>query len=357
MRLGGFLKSSALSLASIVVSLVILEVGLRLANNVPVFAPTNFVVQALDLIRANTGVMVHDAEIGWRLVDNLDVRTAGMTTGSYGLRMNGGARRDPPQHAILAVGDSFTAGSGLKDDQSWPAQLEQLIGKPVLNAGAGAYGVDQMVLRAEILTPILHPDTIIVGILSQDILRNNFEIYGGGYKPWFTVENGEAVLHGVPVPRVDSKPMPLGFWRSVFGHSYLVYWTVQRLGYLEWWANNARRYKQVAPDKAGVDVSCALMDRLASLRDKYGTSIIVVFFWGAGEVRQSPPAWFVTPVVACAKQRNFGVLDLYDPLRKIDAEDPARFTRLWLDEGGVLGHPSAEGDAMTAQLLQEMYFR
>lgn len=346
--------SVLLLLVSTAVSLVGAELVWRWAKGVPLGASDNLVQQALDLIRANTGVMSHDPLLGWRLKEN--VVFPGFTIGAHGLRMNQGEIRPPATGAILAVGDSFTAGSGVRDEEAWPARLEALTGQPVSNGAAGAYGVDQMVLRAEQLLPILQPRTLIVGILSQDTLRNNFAIYGGGYKPYFAIEGGKAVLKGVPAPVVDAVPLKMGPVRRLLGHSYLVNDAVKAAGLQQWWVDNRLRYNQVHPDKVGVDISCLLMDRLAGLKKAQGIRVIVVMMYGASEVEGSPAPWFATPVVACAKERGLEVLDTYQPIREVLQRDRAAFVELWLDEGGVLGHLSPRGNLFVAELLQRTFF-
>src|SRR5438105_9788269 len=91
-----------------------LEFGIRTWQGVPLTTTDNFIIQQLDLVRQNTGVVVHDSLLGWRLRDNLQV-PGGFTTGLYGLRMNSGEIRQPPKGGVLAVGDSFTVGSGVRD--------------------------------------------------------------------------------------------------------------------------------------------------------------------------------------------------------------------------------------------------
>ena len=65
---------------------------------------------------------------------------------------------------ILAVGDSCTYGDEVSDNETWPAYLEAEMGTRVWNAGVFGYGLDQAVLRAEVLLPKLKPDILIVGL-------------------------------------------------------------------------------------------------------------------------------------------------------------------------------------------------
>jgi hypothetical protein len=270
--------------------------------------------------------------------------------------MNAASLRPLPAGGIQAVGDSFTAGSGVNDDQAWPARLEALTGLPVLNAGAGAYGVDQMVLRAEQLLPDLRPSTLIVGILGQDSLRNTYEVFGGGYKPYFTVEDGKAVLKGVPAPRVDAAPLALDPMRAVLGHSHLLDSAIKALGWQQWWIDNRLRYKQVHDNKVGVAISCLLMARLAERSRGEGLRVIVLMMYGAGEIEGTPAPWFAADVVACASAQGLEVLDTYGPIRAVLQRDRAAFVELWLDEGGQLGHPSVKGQQFVADLLYRQYF-
>lgn len=50
---------------------------------------------------------------------------------------------------ILAVGDSCTWGEDVGDTDTWPAQLQRLTGRRVLNGGVTGFGFDQIVLRTE----------------------------------------------------------------------------------------------------------------------------------------------------------------------------------------------------------------
>jgi hypothetical protein len=328
--------------------LVCVELAFRAMQGIPVTSTENFLVSYLDLIRANGGAIQYDPTLGWRLRDNF--QTTEFTIGAYGLRMNDNRLRPPPNGAILAVGDSFTAGSGVSDSETWPAQLERTVGMPTLNAAAGAWGVDQMVLRVEELTPALKPSVVIVGILAQDSLRNAFRIYGGGHKPLFVPRNGSLELTNVPTPRVDAQPMEVGLVRRTLGHSYVVHWTMLRLGLASSWADDRMRYEQAHSNETGVQISCLLMDRLARLKESAGARVIVMVQYSAPEAEGAAP-WYAPPVLACASKRGLEAVDSYPSLHALAKMDRARFVELWLNEGGQLGHMSAKGNAFIADLL------
>jgi hypothetical protein len=342
--------NGSLILASLLICFLSLEAGIRIFHGIPVLTTTNFVADTLNLVRRNTGVLIYDETLGWRLADNY-AGGRSFATGAYGLRMNTADVQPPREGGILAVGDSFTAGSGVANDETWPAQLEHMSGQSVHNAAVGAWGVDQMILRAELLAPVLRPHTVIVGILADDTLRNNFEIYGGGYKPFFIIEKGKAVLKGVPVPRVTSENLGLDIWRRSLGHSYLIYAVARRLDREAWWIANNYRYRQVHANEVGVTISCLLMDRLVALKAAYGVRVVVLMQYGGDASLQKEALWYGPPVLACAKERGLETVDTFPLLHTLSVEKPQEFKDLWLDEGGQLGHMSPKGNKLIAELL------
>ncbi len=124
----------------------------------------------------------------------------GLTIDSDGLRPTGELPATAsPLSPILAVGDSFTFGDHVADNETWPAQLQSLIGRRVLNGGVSGYGFDQIVLRAERLTAIHRPSIIVVSFIADDIRRNEMRRLWRHDKPWFALEGGQLVPRGVPV--------------------------------------------------------------------------------------------------------------------------------------------------------------
>jgi lysophospholipase L1-like esterase len=83
----------------------------------------------------------------------------------------------PGEVRILAVGDSFTYGHGVQDDETYPAVLERLLrarghDARVLNAGVPGYSTDQeyaYVLRDGLQ---LAPDLLLLGVHCSDVSDN-----------------------------------------------------------------------------------------------------------------------------------------------------------------------------------------
>lgn len=131
------------------------------------------------------------ADLGWQVVSFHE--NSIFNTIEYDIRKNT-PETALAKGAVLVVGVSFAVGSEVSDGDSWPAYLEQKLGIPVMNAGVGAYGTDQIMLRAEELMPVLRPKTLVAGFPQDDILRAGYSSYGAP-KPWFSIEDGELLYH------------------------------------------------------------------------------------------------------------------------------------------------------------------
>ena len=106
----------------------------------------------------------------------------------FGLRSNGPLSLSPnpkdSRDVILALGDSFTFGDRVSDHETWPAQLELLTGRQVLNGGVFAYGVDQVYMRAVALLETYDTDLVLLALINDDINRTELS-YFSGWKPYF----------------------------------------------------------------------------------------------------------------------------------------------------------------------------
>jgi hypothetical protein len=294
----------------------------------------------------------YDPLLGWRQKPQLSVATWGLTTGELGIRMNSAEIKPLPPQGILAVGDSFTVGSEVVEDKTFPAQLEQLLKYPVVNGGVGGYGTDQMILMAETLMPRLSPAAIVVGILDDDINRAGLRVYGGAPKPWFQVRDGRLVHHNDPVPAPtlgDDKPILL--WLA---HSYLAVWATDHLG----WAHVWERRPYINADNDPVAVSCALLERLKQATDARGIPLYVVMLYGGHErvpimdakTEKARPV----AVSACSRRLGLSTIDLLDELVALSRNDPAAYRGLYTRLGpnkDLYGHMTDDGNALVARAI------
>lgn len=145
-----------------------------------------------------------DPELGWTLAPGLagvPVNGAPVHSNSAGMR---GTREYAPEGGgalrVVALGDSFSFGQCVADDESFAAQLErQIAPAEVLNLAVHGYGHDQMLLRLRRDGLRYGPDLVLLGFLNADVERNQlrFRDYA---KPRFRLDGGELSLENVPVP-------------------------------------------------------------------------------------------------------------------------------------------------------------
>ena len=73
--------------------------------------------------------------------------------------------------AIVAFGDSLTAGYGARAGEDYPSRLSALIGKPVVNAGVSGDTTDSALARLDGDAISQNPRVVIVGLGGNDFLR------------------------------------------------------------------------------------------------------------------------------------------------------------------------------------------
>lgn len=264
------------------------------------------------------------------------------------LRWNGPHELSPGGAPILAVGDSFTYGDQVSDAETWPASLERLLDRPVLNAGVFGYGIDQSVLRAEQVAALRHPDMVILSVISDDIDRTEARARTGVAKPYFDVgESNQLVLHeaGETATELESARLRTAQWslqaaRALLGYSFLVHEAMFTL-FPETWLSNRLT---LSAHSNGDAVSCLLLQRLRRL--EAGRILLLAQY--------TPPAVIsdsrgdrMEKLLRCAEDAHLEVVDSFPALRALFEGDKAAFVALYR------GHMSPEGNDLTASLLAE----
>lgn len=334
----------ALLIGSILFGLVALELGLRATRGWDSLTHwPNIVEQARDLgwVTGKVSRAVHDPRLGFVGRPN-HTTSDGMSYDSRSLRRTpvpeGIALAEPP---ILVIGDSYAHGDEVADAETWATQLQPLIRRRVLNGGMSAYGIDQMVLRAEFLVPELKPAAIVMSFIADDVRRTEMKRVWGAEKPYFELVNGALVERNVPVPPPPAPGATLDFWQVLLGRSVLFDTVLHVLGWrYDWYIDDER----ALPRHAGDKLVCPLLKRLAAL----GVPVLVVaeydpYHW-LDDGYRSVTRHTDDLVLACASAAGLATLDLFD---SIDAAVRERGLRTIYRQS----HPAPAGTAITARRI------
>jgi hypothetical protein len=342
-------KNGIAIVVSIICSLIVSELAFRFVSEVPVFQLTNY--RVAQVVQNNlSGLSEYDSLLGWRLKAN--VHFPEFNTIEYGVRRNHQADDHVRTGGILVVGASFTAGSEVRDEDAWPAQLETLIHQPVVNGAIGGFGLDQIVLRAEELLPITKPSALVVDLVTDNIMTAGYS-YSGYPKPYFTAESGALALRNYPVPKYQAIDESFDLFKDVF--SYLLVFDRIMATYLSdyWYSSSGVKFLRANNDE--VSVSCLLLQRLKELADKMHVRTIVTMQYGAGSVMAiTAPPGNVQMVENCARATGTLVLDEFDAVKAASKRDTAEFRSYYvLNPGDVLGHKSKYGNFMVAKMVSD----
>jgi len=122
---------------------------------------------------------VHDPDLIHRMTPNQSAYTHSFPvhTNSYGLRDREFSLHPASNTVrILCIGDSLTFGAGVKNEETYPTQLENLLNADqstsfeVINAGVSAYDTWQEVEYLQRDGFRFRPDLVVVGVYANDIV-------------------------------------------------------------------------------------------------------------------------------------------------------------------------------------------
>ena len=194
---------------STIVCLILAEYGLR------------WYQQYIDNSSAgDPGLLRYHAQLGWTLTPSWEGRhqhhdfDVHYNVNNYGFRGNFPIDlQRKTKTRIAVVGDSFSFGLGVNDEDIFTAQLNQRQSEVVfLNLSVPGYSTDQQLLLMESKLEKFQPDEYILMIyLANDILdiMLAYPLQADQSKPFYTLdENQQLDLQNVPTPKV-TKPATL----------------------------------------------------------------------------------------------------------------------------------------------------
>jgi hypothetical protein len=338
-RRNEWLARAGLVIASLVVALLLLELGCRLLRGPDwLFNWRNLVLkERYDTKAFGAGRLMADRQLGFRARPGFGRDDLHYDEHGWRIAPNpdGVALAEPP---ILVVGDSIAHGDEITDGETWPSRLQLALRRRVINIAMSGYGFDQIVLAAEKTAAEVKPAAIILSFTSDDTRRNEMKRVWGAEKPYFELVNGKLTLRNSPVPPSPAPEDTLDFWHRAFGWSVLVDTVLRYKGWQYEWAVD---HERVLPRNEGEKLSCALLARLKGL----GVPTLVVAEYNryvfeneeyAAETRRTTGA-----ILKCAADLGLATLDQFDM-------DKAAVARRGLDALFLLSHPSPEGARLAA---------
>lgn len=272
-------------LLAISLSLLVFELVLRMIGGVPRI-PQMF---------------VQDERLGYRLQPS--VRERAQRPGIYDYRwtVNSQGFRGRADHAIpkpadtrrvLMLGDSFTFGLGVDDDESFPARIQQRlptycpdVRTDVVNAGVGGYGTSHSVALLEDLGSELEPDVIVYGFYVNDPMDD--QTHG------LHVLHGDTLQRHAPPPSDASRAKALvdriPGYNWLLRHSALVGWLRH-----QYFAFRARRGARdtaamATPQSAPYDLALTegLFGRMATLAAGMDAPLLVALIPDSSAMRRT----------------------------------------------------------------------
>lgn len=246
---------------------------------------------------------------------------------------------------ILAVGDSFTFGDEVENNETWPAYLEAMTKTKTLNGGVFGYGLDQMLIRAETLHEKYKPDILIVSFFADGIGRCELENRTNTPKPYFRVKDDKLVLNTSHITdlAVTSPHPAFDFLRNIFGYSLFAHRVMSKNAPTVWYYGTTQYWKKTGenPEK----VACLLMGRLKDFSARTGVKVLLLAQYQAKTPQKNIDK--SARLIKCASDAAVETLDLLPVLSGIKTKDPERYGKLFV------WHMSASGNRFVAQELKK----
>ena len=154
----------------------------------------------------------YDREIGFDLIPGSSIKnlSGGSNNQSWEFSINADGLRTSTKNnssiKILTVGDSFTFGDQVNNDQTWQSCLNKRQNQlELLNGGVGGYGSLQALKRAERLLKKNRYNGLILSIVSyDDIIRDRMDYMMGFPSPSLVRgQKGDLVSAPAPSPNLE----------------------------------------------------------------------------------------------------------------------------------------------------------
>jgi hypothetical protein len=319
------------------------------------------------------GLMLYDKRLGWKLTPNWKGRhkhydfDVSYSTNPYGFRGNFKVGVGPEGSVYAFVGNSFTFGLGVNDNEVFVhllnAQENNL--NTYLNFSVLGFSTDQELLLIQERVFDFSPDVILLLVyLGNDLFDNelSFPLQANNAKPYFKLGEHGLILKNTPVP-FETKPkeqMGKDLTKVVLGDEF------QRDGFIFRHLNRFQLFRLLklnvieAPDLShqfderfehALRLFTAIIDRLRNVCDEKGVKLSLILMPGSSFVQRpdSPSAQFQDylrgKILANKGKMGVDVIDLAGLLREAYQQNPGKW--FYPNEG----HLTPEGHRIVADML------
>lgn len=271
-----------------------------------------------------------DPQVGFEHLPNRSTYLMGVDvrTNSYGLRGAETTLEKPTNtYRILVLGDSFTFGWGVSEDQTYPNQVERMLnnqaprGLPkgvhyeVLNLGVGNYNTVQEVARLRNIGLQFDPDLILLGYFIND------------------AEPLSSPRHGF-----------------LLEHSYLYAFLASRGRVSPLGDFGTRSYKEYyrdlyAADQPGWQAAKSALAELVEIGRRRNTPVAVYLLPDLHDLGNYPFANIHQELIRLGQDIRLPVIDLLGPFKGYSPEN------LWVSPTDV--HPNSTAQTLIARAIYE----
>jgi hypothetical protein len=264
-------------------------------------------------------------------------------------RVSRRGERTPPEVALLTVGDSFSWGHGVENEDTYTARLAARWGVPAANLAFSAYGTVQSLQMLQ-RSLDLRPRVVVYGFIADHMKRNVSPCapaYGPLCLPFSYVgidAQGAPVLRP-PAPRLFA--VNRRFWDDFFFAKSIGPRQLWAAATAEW-TRLTRTPRPEAPDDPATRerILERLLGDMARAAGSVGARLVVVnipYFERGGTSPMPAP---LKDALAHLREPNLSVLDLAPAVERYYASPAAPLLRFEHDR-----HPSPAAHALIADAI------
>jgi len=272
---------------------------------------------------------------------------------TYGIKL----RKD--YGPILTLGDSFTFGAEVNDNETWPSHLQNFSKTTVLNGGVVGFGLDQTYLLFEelITQNNFKPSWVIISLTPLNIerthLKGRFKYLTGEFvpRPFLDIEDFKIKQIHYPDALAYKQQYMYRYTRldpvrRVLGYSFAIDSIFKEIAPKWWWNmhDEKKTAKEFRTPHKSDEVSQVIIKKISELAKEKGFKLLIVrqdFFQRNFEYQTDLAQ---ERVVAWCKEQGLLLVDLHPKLKQLFYENTEKYRSFFLPS-----HMTNQGNLFVAQ--------